>query len=198
MTTIVPVPDSEVGKSATALIRGIAPEWLVQHSFRTYRFGLALLERVGQHPDTELLFVASMLHDAGLGTVLDDGVTPFHLRTAAIAASLMLGHDRSVDDASIVYDAIAMHLELTTADDPRPEVAGVHLGAIADVVGVRVDEIPRATLEAILFEHPRLDMKTRLTQLLRVELEQKPYCAIARLHRDLAILDRIRDAPFDE
>src|SRR4051794_16574583 len=128
-TSLTALPDSSLAQGAAALLGAVADDWLVQHSLRTFRFGSALLQRVGADVDAELLYVASMLHDVGLGTVFDDGVTPFHLRTAALAGAFMTAQGRSIEDSSLVYDAIALHLELSSADDTRGVVAGVHLGA---------------------------------------------------------------------
>jgi len=200
MTTtsdLATLPDSALARGAGMLIGTVAEDWLVQHSLRTYRFGSALLARVGQEPDAELLYVAAMLHDLGLGTLFDDGVTPFHLRTAAVAGAVVVGHGRSDEDATLVHDAIALHLDLASADDARSVVAGVHLGALVDVIGLRLDEIPAGVVEAVLVEHPRLDMKDNLARVMAAEIERKPYGAPARLEREFGMLDRIRTAPFD-
>ncbi|MDV9188046.1 hypothetical protein R6L23_07415 [Streptomyces sp. SR27] len=41
-------------------------------------------------------------------------------------------------------DAIALHLELETAEGARPEVAAVRLGSAADAIGARLDHLPPA------------------------------------------------------
>jgi len=65
------------------------------------------------------------------------------------------------------------------------------------VIGLRLDEIPAGVVEAVLVEHPRLDMKDNLARVMAAEIERKPYGAPARLEREFGMLDRIRTAPFD-
>ena len=198
-TTALPaLPDSALARGADALLGAVADDWLVQHSLRTFRLGSALLARVGVDGDPELLYVASMLHDVGLGTVFDDGVTPFHLRTAAVAGAFMSAQGRTIEESSLVYDAIALHLELSSAADARAVVAGVHLGAAADVIGLRIDDAPPAVVEEVLAAHPRSDTKSHLIRVLGAEADRKPYGQAARLVRDFAFLDLIAAAPFDE
>jgi len=195
---LLALPDSALAQGAAALLRAVADDWLVQHSVRTYRFGSALLARVGVDADPELLYVASMLHDVGLGTVFDDGVTPFHLRTAAVAGAFMTTQGRSIDESSLIYDAIALHLDLSSADDARGVVAGVHLGAAADVIGLRIEDVPPEVVEQVLAAHPRSDTKAHLVRVLAAEADRKPYGQAARLVREVAFLDLIVAAPFDE
>jgi hypothetical protein len=197
MTTLTTIPDSELARAADAFAASVEPAFLVNHSRRTFHLGTELLSRAGRTADAELLYVASILHDVALGTELDDGVTPFQLRGGEVAANWTLEAGRSDRDASLIYDAIALHLELTTAQDGRPEVAGVHLGAAADVIGLRVEQLSPAWLEVLLGDLPRLDMKTAVVELLETEARTKPYSRAAALIDEPGFFDLIKAAPFD-
>jgi hypothetical protein len=192
------VPDSALAGAAEALVTSVQPAYMVSHSRRTFHLGAQLLTAAGRSFDAELLYVGSMLHDLTLGNELDDGVTPFHVRSAGLAAAQALRAGRTDEQATLVYDAIALHLQLSTADDDRPEVAGVHLGAAADVVGLRIDELPPEWLAALFEAHPRLDMKVAVAETLAAEVKIKPYSPMAALVRNFAFIDLIHAAPFDE
>ena len=198
MTRRTNVPDTNLAGAAAALATSVEPAFLVNHSRRTFHLGAELLSSAGRSFDAELLYVASMLHDIALGTEHDDGVTPFHLRGGGLAASTVVEAGRSDEEATLIYDAIALHLDLATADDDRPEVAGVHLGAAADVVGLRVEQVPPEWLGDLLADHPRLDMKAAFAQLIDAEAKKKPYSGAADLVREVAFLDLIHGAPFNE
>lgn len=71
-----------------------------------------------------------------------------------MAHEALVRHGAPPELADLVHDAIRLHLDLTTGDDHRPEVAGIHLGSAADVLGLRLDEIPAPTIELILKTHP--------------------------------------------
>ncbi len=176
----------------------IEPPFLVRHSERTYQLGAHLLSIANLSFDPELLYTASMLHDIALGTELDDGVTPFHFKGAGVAAKHVVDTDGSVDDATLIFDAVALHMELSTAQEARPEVAGVHLGAAADVVGLRLDQIAPEWLEALIAESPRLGMKRAIAEVFESEAARKPYSGAAALVRNFGFLDLIDAAPFDE
>jgi hypothetical protein len=197
LTVTITVPDTNLARGATLLARSVEPVVLVEHSFRTFHMGAALLSGAGKHFDAEILYVASMLHDIALGTDLDDGVTPFNLRGASLAARHVLDQGSSDADAQLVYDAIRLHLDLETARHEVPEVAGVHIGAAADVVGLNVDDIPPAVLEEVLAQHPRDGMKAALVALMEAEAARKPYSESAALVHNLGFVQLINAAPFE-
>jgi hypothetical protein len=72
----------------------------------------------------------------------------------------------------------------------------VHLGATADVLGLRIAEVPPALVDAIVEQHPRVHGKEPLLALLADEGATKPYSDIARLTRDVALLDLVASGPL--
>jgi hypothetical protein len=126
--------------------------------------------------------------------------TSHHSTYAGLLSRLqhVLELGRSDRDAQLVYDAIALHLDLSTSQDERPEVVGVHIGAAADVVGLNVSEIAPAVLEAVLAEHPRHGMKAAFAEVVEAEATKKPYSESAALVRNLSFVLLINAAPFDE
>jgi hypothetical protein len=191
-------PDTALADAAEDLLRASSPPVLVAHCLRTHAFAAGLLARSHRAYDPEVLFVAAALHDLGLVEAWEDGVTPFELRGAHLAreASLRAGADRAAAD--LVHDAIALHLEMSTASDARPEVAGVHLGAAVDVLGLRLDELPAGLLESALERWPRTGFTAYLVQAMADEAAAKPAARTAELTRDHGLLDLIAAAPFAE
>lgn len=169
---------------------------LVAHCRRTYVFGAALLERAGRAFDPESLFVGSCLHDLGLLAEHDDGSTPFQLRGAQLAREFVLGQGGTPRTADLVHDAVALHLELTTAEHPTPEVAGVSLGAAVDVLGLRLDALPAELVDAALAAHPRGGMKDWFVRAMRDEATRKPESTVAGYVEGLGFLTLIQEAPF--
>ncbi len=194
----ITAPDTALAKGAAALASMIEPPFLVRHSERTFQFGAYLLTAARRTFDSELLYVASMLHDIALGTEMDDNVTPFHLKGGGVGAKYVLDAKRSTVDAKLIFDAIALHMDLIAADDLRPEVAGVQMGAAADVVGLRRDQIAPEWLEVVLVVSPRLGMKESFIDVFGVEAKKKPYSRAAELIESFGFLDLIDASPFDE
>jgi len=192
----VTVPDSAVARGALSLATSVESAVLVRHSQRTYLFGVGLLAAVGRTADAEVLYVASLLHDLALGTDLDDGTTPFQLRGAGLAARFMLDGGRTEAEAATVYDAVAFHMDLASADETRAEVAGVHLGAALDVIGLRLDQLDRSVVDEVLSLLPATGLAAELVPIFAHEAASKPYSTAGILVRDFAFLDLIGSGPF--
>jgi hypothetical protein len=77
----------------------------------------------------------------------------------------------------VVWDAIALHTSLGIADCKQPEIALVHLGAGADVLGMRIADIPSETVEQVVATYPRLNFNLAMTELLVSQVKRKPQMA---------------------
>ncbi len=199
LPALLAVPDSDLALGARHLLDRHGAPWLVGHSHRTYHLGKAAAERVGRHPDPELTFVAAMLHDIALATGLDDDPDEdFHVIGGRIAQRFVEGVGRTDREATLVRDAIALHLDLTSADDARDEVAAVHLGAVIDVVGLHLDDVPADVVEAVLAEHPRVGTKAALRAAFEHEVRRRPTGAFASLRDRFGFAELIAAAPYAE
>jgi len=190
-------PDTDVARSAADVLRAAAPSVLVNHSERTYAFA-ALLGSTGDLKwDPELLYVASMLHDLGL-TPAVTGEGPFEQRGAVAAHRWLKGQGWPDDRAEPVARAIRMHLDVGKASRERPEVALLHLGAAADVIGMRLEDLPAQTINDVVSAYPREGFKAFFTDKVRTEARRHPRSATAALCRWGQFARRIQRAPFSD
>jgi hypothetical protein len=196
-SALAAIPDSELAASATALLTETSPPALVNHCLRTYQFGAALGARDGLDPDLEMLYVASALHDLGL-TERFDGPEPFEAQSAQAAYAFLVAAGCPTERAQYVGEAIAFHLAVTTAHDPRPEVALLSIGAAVDVLGLRLEAVPGDLVDAVLAEYPRLGFKELMASLMRDQSERKPDSLAGTYVRQYAFLDLIAKAPFPD
>lgn len=170
------IPDSEICKKATQLVAAVSPTFLCNHCMRTFLFGDLLGQRDGLKCDRELLYLGAVMHDLGLTDRFAESQR-FEVDGADAARAFVLEHGLSDEKAEIVWDAIALHTSLGIASRKQPEIALVHLGASADVLGVRIAEIPPETVEQVLDGYPRLGFNMAMTQLLVSQVERKPQIA---------------------
>jgi hypothetical protein len=198
-TTSLPAdrPDTMLTDAADALLTASSPKVLVDHCRRSFIFGCALLDARGRSYDREVLYVSLMLHDLGLTGTWGDPVVPFEVCGARAARDQLLAAGAKPEQAEVVHDAIALHLELTAADDDRPEVAGVHLGSGLDVAGLRTKAIPAELVARTMELYPRQGLVEFLLTALRREAESKPTSRTAVLVNQLNFLDRVVGAHFD-
>ncbi len=191
------VPTTKLAAAAEALTVRVSPPALLGHCRRTYAFGAAVLQQQGRPFDAELLYIAAMLHDLGLTDEFEDGVTPFEQISADAARRELLTGGAAPATADLVHEAIVRHLEAATADDPRPEVAGVSIGAGVDVLGLRLSDLPAEVVAQILEEYPRLDFKTMLTEVITRQVRLKPDSQLARHVERYNFTALVAAAPFD-
>lgn len=174
-------PDTPMALEAASLLRAQAPGVLAAHCYRTYLFGAALGTRDGLDWDAELLFVSAMLHDLGL-TDFPGGEGPFEWRGATAAQEC----------------AIRMHMDVGRAGKERPEVALLHFGAGADVLGMRLEDIHPHTVEEVLAAHPRDGFARFFAEKSRAEARAYPASVTADLRRWGQITWRIEHSPYKE
>jgi hypothetical protein len=170
------IPDSEICKKATQLTTEVSPSFLCNHCIRTFLFGDLLGQRDGLKCDRELLYLGAVMHDLGL-TERFVGEQRFEVDGADAARAFVLKHSLSDEKAEIVWDAIALHTSLGIASHKQPEIALVHLGASADVMGMRIADISPEIVEQVLEAYPRLGFNASMTELLVAQVKQKPQVA---------------------
>ena len=194
---LLSAPDSAVCRAAADLVEATSPPALVAHCHRTHALGLHLLGRAAAQVDREVLFVAAALHDLGLTAAGQRAqVDGFEQVGAQEAERLLLAHGGTPEQAQRAAQAVALHLELSSADDPRPEVAAVHLGAAADVLGLHLDRVPPQLLEAVLEQWPRDGFPALLAVAMQREAQARPLSRAATLVRDAGLLELLDAAPL--
>jgi hypothetical protein len=171
------IPDSEICNKATQLVVELSPTFLCNHCIRTFLFGSLLGQRDGLKCDRELLYLGAILHDLGL-TERFNGEQRFEVEGADAARAFVLEQGLPEEKAEIVWDAITLHTSLGIASRKQPEIALVHLGASADVLGMRLSDISSEVVEIILESYPRLSFNTAMTELLVAQVKQKPHTAM--------------------
>jgi HD domain len=169
---------------------------LLNHSFRTYRFGRALGEVEGVDVDEELLYAAAMLHDTGL--VAPPADADFTLASSRFARDVAAQVGLSTAATETLETAITMHHSPGVTPDAGPEAYLLSAGAAVDVIGFRAWDLPDGTLADAVALYPRHDFKQVFTAAFRQEAARVPEGRARFLHRYGAFAAAIKLAPFDE
>jgi hypothetical protein len=192
-------PDSTAARRAEEHLATIAEPFLVNHSIRTYLWSRILARPPGIPFDDELLYVASLLHDAGLVEPHRSATGAcFTLRSADAARALTeaLGWHPARRDR--LAEVITLHVNPRVARSLGAEAHLMNGGVVLDVTGLRLWEVHPELARAVLERLPRLDMKRRLWEIWRCEADAHPRCRGRFANRYLQFGHRVRSAPFDE
>ncbi len=190
MTTVeiigdIVVPDTELVRDATALIREAENDLLFNHSRRVYLFGALQGRLRGLQPDLELLYVGAMFHDIGLTERYRTSMARFEVDGANAARDFL--RDHGVDEASIrkVWLGIALHTTPNIPEFLDPEIALVTAGVETDVLGIGRDDLSPEALRAVTAAHPRPDFKHQILQAFTDGMKHRPLSTFGTVNADV-------------
>lgn len=165
------VPDSLLVQRAQQAAREV-PSAIVEHGYRTWSFGwaLAALDRVALDP--ELFYVGSLLHDAGLAQAVAG--EDFTLRGAALVqrACDEAGTPSELRDA--LADSIVAHFTPGLRYEHDPIGYYIQAGALLDLGGARMRDLPESFLRGVYARHPQRDLRALIVRSLADEARAVP------------------------
>ena len=189
-------PDSRLAREAEQQAREELSPHMLEHSYRTYLFGLALADLDHAPVDHELVYVASMLHDLNL-----EHPTPgrcFAVVGAERAEHFALERGVPPERAAAIGAAIAGHITVGAAENLSDPAGFVSAGAFVDVAGVRMHELHPAWVDDVLQRHPRLGFRLHLLSAFAAEAAAVPNGRIDWCLRYAGFRPLVRLAPYSE
>jgi hypothetical protein len=195
MTPDFKVPDSSLAREAEDLLRTASPAFLTNHSFRSHAWAIALAERDRVRFDSELLYVAALLHDIGLLARYDTGRC-FEEDGAHVAAELAVGEGWPAERSEALAEAIRLHTAIDISLEDGPEAYLLWHATGVDVTGHRYGEIDADTVFAVVASYPRLDFGRGFTELVADQAARKSGCWANRVIEG-GLAERIAAAPFE-
>lgn len=189
------VPSSALTRAAEEQARQRLSPVLLAHSYRCYRFGIALAAVEHIDVDRELLFAAAMLHDTGLAT--PRAGVDFTLASARVARDVADAVGLSTAATEALRSAITMHHspDVTRADGPVAFLMSA--GAAIDVTGFRAWQLPPHVVPAAVADHPRAGFTHEFRTAWAAEAAAVPQGRARFLRRYGAFDLAIRLAPYE-
>lgn len=161
----VQLPDTPLCQAATQLAQSLSAPFLFHHVMRSYVYAEMIGQRRKAAYDSEVLYVATVLHDLGLTSIAPVRAR-FEIEGADAAKEFLAKQGMADSMAELVWDAIALH---TTSEIPlrkRPEIALCHLGIASDFRGLPADVAAAGRAARVLDVYPELDLKEGLLAAL--------------------------------
>lgn len=184
------VPDSPICKQALELVTEASPDFLLKHCQRSHAFAVAMAHNTTRPVDREVLYLGCLMHDLGLTEAHDHGAT-FELDGARAAHGFCCEHGLESARAALVHEMVALHNSVGVAHRLEPEIALVHFGAGADVLGLWVHDVNARTLDEILERFPRKGFGDAMALLIEDQIRRKPDSYMAGMVK-LGFLKRLR------
>lgn len=151
----VSIPDSQLAREMTELVRDTESPLLFHHSSRVYYFGALAGKRYGLSFDPELLYAGAMFHDMGLTPEYRSAEERFEVDGANAARNFLRSHGISQADIDTVWTAIALHTTPGIPQHMHPVVALVTAGVEMDVLGIHYHQYSEQERDAVVGLHPR-------------------------------------------
>lgn len=182
--TAVATPRTPLALKAEQYVRGTEPDFLFNHSVRTYLFGAARLRARGIRFDPETAYVAALFHDLGFVASMASSNASFELDGATRAEAFVEANGGTPRQGRIVWNAIVHHdLPAVYQVHQSPEALLVGTGAATDVVGYDPKALSKDSVEQVLRAYPRLQMKKRFLAMMVDHCRRKPASQIGWLDR---------------
>jgi hypothetical protein len=179
------IPESQLAREVTELIRDTESELLFAHSTRVYLWGALLGKRKNVKFDPELLYVAAMFHDIGLTSTYRDSQLRFEVDGANAAREFLRSHRISAADIDKVWTAVALHTTPGIPEHMHGEIALVQAGAGMDVAGRGFDDFTDEEREAVIAAWPRgADFAERMIDAFHDGMKHRPASTFGTFNDD--------------
>ena len=205
----IKLPDSQIAREATELVRQHEPEILFNHSVRVYVFGAMKGTRQNIKFDPEVLYLAALFHDLGLLDKYYTETKRFEIDGADAAREFLRSHGIAELKADLVWQAIALHTTPGIPQYMHPEIALTQAGVLVDVNGTGYDDYTPEQRDQVIAAFPRGDdFKNEFIELQTRSALKKPTttfgtvnleyieCRDPTFRRPQNVCARIRNAPW--
>jgi hypothetical protein len=158
MASILPgvsIPDSQLAREITELVRDTESPLLFHHSSRVYCFAALAGQQRGLKYDPELLYAGAMFHDMGLTGRHSSPDLRFEVNGANAAREFLRSRGIAQQDVDLVWAAIALHTTPGIPEHMHPVIALVTAGVEMDVLGIGYERFSDEEREAVIHAYPR-------------------------------------------
>jgi HD domain len=190
-TTIagITIPDSQLAREATELVRDAETALLFHHSRRVFLFGALTGKKKELVFDPELLYIGAMFHDMGLVSPYSTATERFEVDSANAARDFLRSHGIAEASVDLVWDAVALHTTPGIPQHKKPEVALVTAGVEMDVLGLGFQVVSDLDRQLVVDAHPRgTQFKQDIVEAFYQGNKHKPDTTFGNVNADVLAL----------
>jgi hypothetical protein len=202
------VPDSQLTREATSLLREFSTPLLYNHSHRAFFWGNEMGRQTGQKFDVELLFVCAAFHDFGLVSKFSTATDRFEVDSANAVRQFLEHHGVPNARIQTAWDAISLHTTPGIAAYKPLEVELLYNGVALDSLGVGYETFPEAVRRKVVARFPRVNFKQDVALAFFHGFGYKPQTTEGTCNEDICshfihnykrsnFYDQVTNSPFE-
>ena len=153
------VPDSQLTREATGLLREFSTPLLFNHSHRVFFWADEFGRQAGEKFDVELLFICAAFHDLGLLKKFSSAADRFEVDSANAVRQFLEHHRVPAARIQTAWDAISLHTTPGIAQYKQLEVELLFNGVGLDVLGIGYETFPEKLRKKVVAQFPRVNFK---------------------------------------
>jgi len=181
------IPDTAIAKEAMNELEQTASQAIINHSWRSYFWAVAIAHTKQWQFDQESLFVSCLMHDLGLVDHLDQYACQcFSFESALRAEALCTKHHYPKVKIDNISDAICLHMN-GNLDENDPSLTKEALllqkATSCDVIGTDLSLFSNSFKNKILTQYPRVHFNSEMRKLISIEAKRNPQSRTALMHK---------------
>jgi hypothetical protein len=179
------VPDTQLTREATGLLREFSTPLLFNHSHRVFFWANEFGRQTGERFDVELLFVCAAFHDLGLLPKFSSAADRFEVDSANAVRQFLEHHGVPDTRIQTAWDAIALHTTPGIAQYKQLEVELLFNGVGLDVLGIGYESFPEDLRKKMVTQFPRIDFKQGIAEAFLGGFEHKTQSTEGTCNEDI-------------
>jgi hypothetical protein len=179
------VPDSQLTREATGLLREFSTPLLFNHSHRVFFWANELGRQTGEKFDVELLFICAAFHDLGLLKKFSSAADRFEVDGANAVRQFLEHHGVTETRIQTAWDAIALHTTPGIAQYKQLEVELLFNGVGLDVLGIGYGTLPEDLRKKVVAQFPRVNFKQDIARAFLGGFEHKTQSTEGTCNEDI-------------
>jgi hypothetical protein len=203
------VPDSQLTREATGLLREYSTQLLFNHSHRVFFWAEEQGKQAGQKFDVELLFISAAFHDLGLLKGFSSEGDRFEVDSANAVRQFLEHHEVADSRIQTAWDAIALHTTPGIAAYKPIEVELLYNGIGLDVLGIGYESFPADVRDRVVAHYPRVTFKQSVASAFFGGFEHKAMTTEGTCNEDICsqfirnykrsnFYEQIQNSPFQD
>ena len=167
------VPDTQLTREATGLLREFSTPLLFNH------------RQTGERFDVELLFVCAAFHDLGLLKKFSSTADRFEVDSANAARQFLEHHGIPETRIQTAWDAISLHTTPGIGQYKQLEVELLFNGVGLDVLGIGYETFPEDLRKKVVARFPRVYFKEEIAKVFLGGFESKTQSTEGTCNEDI-------------